>query len=183
MLVLELPMKIHVGDTELIRLRLDVDEQGKIVPIDEQGGELADDDKEPFIESDVTHNVIAEARLEMVDLKITPAETISEPILPKQPVTFYWNLRPKKEGTYRGTIWLYLRFIPNNGGIESRRVISVQFLEVEAISLFGIGGGQARAMGAAGMLTGILLGIPFIENRIRWLWRKVSEKGKGEQVI
>jgi len=176
-LVLELPMKIRVGDTELIRLRLDVDEQGNIVPTDEQGGELADSDNDHLIDIFTKYNIIAEARLELAGMKITPAETISEPLLPKQQATFYWSLRPIKEGNYRGTIWLYIRFIPNNGGIESRRVISVQFLEVEAITLFGIGVGQARAMGASGLLTGILLGIPFIENRVRRSWRKVSEQG------
>jgi len=176
-LTLEWPSKIRVGDADIIRLTLEEDEQVNTSPTDDHRGNMADGDKEPFFDSYVTHNVIAEARVEMAGLKIIPAETISEPLLPKEPVMFYWNLRPKKERSYRGTIWLYLRFIPNNGGNERRRVISVQFLEVEAISLFGISGGQARAMGAAGLLTSILLGIPFIENRVRRLWRKMSEQG------
>lgn len=175
MLALDLPMKIRVGDTENIQMRLEVDEQGNIVPTDDPGSELADGDQ--LIDIFTKYNIIAEARLELAGMKITPAETISEPLLPKQPVTFYWNLRPTSEGRYRGKVWLHLRYIPINGGNESQRVISVQFLEVEAVTLFGIGAGQARSMGAAGLFIGILLGIPFIENRVSRFWRKVREQG------
>ena len=113
-------------------------------------------------------------------MAVRPQGTISEPIAPVEAVTFYWSVRPQESVNYEGTVWLHLRFIPMstlNGEKESRIPVSVQFVEIEAKSFLGfMKGGAARGIGALGSLVGSVLGFPFVDDFVKWLWRKIRRK-------
>jgi len=113
-------------------------------------------------------------------MEVQPPGTISEPLTPGQSITFYWSVRPEESGKYEGTAWLHLRFIPNttlSGERESRIVVSVQFLEIEAKSFLGfLNGGIARGVGALGSLVGGVLGFPFMDDVMKWLWGRIRRK-------
>ncbi|MDK1029329.1 MAG: hypothetical protein QGM50_04680 [Anaerolineae bacterium] len=176
-LTLEFPPVMRTGDANRIRLQLEVDDQGNIVPTAFVEGNVITGEVIEIPNLYETHNVIAEARLDMAGMEVQPGGTISEPLLPGSSVTYYWSVRPEKSGTYQGTAWLHLRFLPKDGGEESRTPISVQFLEIEVKSFLGVFSGSAsRGIGALGSVLGAVLGFPFIDDFIKWLWGRLLGK-------
>ncbi|MBN1450130.1 MAG: hypothetical protein JW963_03870 [Anaerolineales bacterium] len=179
-LTLEFPPVMRTGDSARIRLQLEVDDRGNIIPTAVVEGNVVTGEVVEIPNLYETHNAIAEARLDMAGMEVQPPGTISEPLTPGKSVTFYWSVRPEESGRYEGTAWLHLRFIPMtslSGEQESRIAVSVQFLEIEARSFLGfLDGGAARGIGALGSVVGSVLGFPFVDDFVKWLWRKVRRK-------
>ncbi|MBI2758228.1 MAG: hypothetical protein HYX49_06080 [Chloroflexi bacterium] len=172
-LTLEYPPQIRVGDSDVIRLTLEVDTLGNVTPTAETQGNTITGEVIQIPNLYDTHNVIAEARLDMAGPQIRPSELISEPLTPGQSATFYWSIRPTSAGIFRGTAWFYLRFVDKVSGEESRKTVSAQAVEVEATSFFGLNGNAARAAGGVGSVFGAILGIPFIDDVLKWLWTRI----------
>jgi hypothetical protein len=156
-LTLDYPAAIRVGDVETARLTF--------VP-------ETDFPNLPSVYAD--YNVLAEARLDLPGAR--PANTVSEPLLPGQKVTFYWSLRPTEAGKYRGTVWFYLRFIPKTTGKESRIALSSQPVEIDVTDLFGLQPGAGRWLGVLGLFIGVVLGFPFLERALKSVWGTVHKK-------
>jgi len=179
-LTLEFPPVMRTGDSARIRMQLEVDDQGNITPTAIVEGNLVTGEVIEIPNLYETHLVVAEARLDMAGMEVQPPGTISEPLTPGNSVTFFWSVRPTESGSYEGTAWLHLRFIPMstlNGEQESRIAVSAQFLEIEARSLLGfLNGGLARGIGALGSLFGSVLGFPFVDDFLKWIWRKLRQK-------
>jgi hypothetical protein len=176
-LTLEFPPVIRTGDSTRIRLQLEVNDQGNITPTAIIGGNVVSGEVVEIPNLYETHNVVAEARLDMAGMEVQPPGTISEPLLPGQPVTFYWSIRPNESGNFEGTAWLHLRFIPKIGGEESRIPVSAQFLEIEVRSLLGfMPANMARGFGVLGSAVGSVLGFPFVGDVAKWLWSRVRRK-------
>jgi len=174
-LTLEFAPSIRLGDSTRIRMTLEVDDLGNLTPTAEISGNVVTGKTVQIPDLYDTHMVMAEAHLDMAGVVIDPAETISEPLKPGRSVTFYWTVRPPETGKYEGTTWLHLRLIPIssiNGEQESRIPVSAQFITLEVRSLFGLSGGTARGLGAAGSVVGAVIGFPFFDDVIRWLWRR-----------
>jgi len=106
-----------------------------------------------------THHVLADARLDMVGVEFAPQGEISEALLPGKPVEFYWSVRAEDVGSYKGTVWLHLRFIPREGGPASRMVLSGQIIQIESANLFGLSGKAARVAGSVGAVVGSIFGL------------------------
>ncbi len=178
LLVVEWPQTIRQGDSDTIRLTLEVDEAGRITPTALiEGHEVLGSPVEiPNLYE--THNVVAEARLDLAGMEIVPGAEISESLRPGQPVNFFWSVRPGEPGDYRGTLWLHLRFIPiEPGGQEERIALTAQQIEIRAVNLLGLGGTPARLLGVAGTLAGSLLGL---DNIASWLWG-IIRKNRGNR--
>jgi len=179
-LTLEFPSVMRTGDSARIRMQLEVDDLGNITPTAIVEGNVVTGEVIEIPNLYDTHMVIAEARLDMAGMEVQPPGTISEPLTPGKSVTFYWSVRPEESGKYEGTAWLHLRFIPKttlSGERESRIVVSVQFLEIEAKSFLGfLNGGMARGVGALGSLVGGVLGFPFMDDVMKWLWGRIRRK-------
>jgi len=176
-LTLEFPPVIRTGDSMRIRMQLEVDDRGNIIPTAiVEGNEVTGEVVEiPNLYE--THFVVAEGRLDMAGMEVQPSGPISEPLTPGQSVTFYWSVRPEKSGKYEGTAWLHLRFTPKDGGEESRIPVKALFLEIEAKSFLGfMSGGMARGMGAVGSILGSVLGFPFVDDLVKWLWGRIRRK-------
>jgi hypothetical protein len=177
-LTLEFPSVMRTGDSTRIRMQLEVDEQGNITPTALVEGNVIRGEVVEIPNLYETHNVIAEARLDMAGMEVQPSGTISEPLTRGQAATFYWSVRPNESGNYEGTAWLHLRFVPKGGGEESRIPVSVQFLEIEARSFLGfLSGNMARSLGTLGSVIGGVLGFPFVDDLAKWLWRKTRGGG------
>ncbi len=112
---------------------------------------------EPVFE---THNVLAEARLELPGVQIQPFNTVSETLQPGQQALFFWSMRPERVGTFEGQVWFYLRFVPKAGGPETRQALSAQKVSVEVDSFFGLDAPTARWLGALGLAFSAGLGAP-----------------------
>lgn len=176
-LTLEFPPVMRTGDSVRIRMQLEVDDQGNITPTAIVEGNVVTGEVVTIPNLYETHNVIAEARLDMAGMEVQPPGVISESLLPGQTVTFFWSVRPEDSGRYEGMAWLHLRAVPKGGGEETRIPVSVQFLEIEAKSFLGfLSGGTARGIGALGSLIGSILGFPFVDDFAKWLWGRLRRR-------
>ncbi|MFZ5856131.1 MAG: hypothetical protein ACOYZ6_04810 [Chloroflexota bacterium] len=102
------------------------------------------------------YNVIAEARLDLALADVRPADTVSAALVEGGGATFYWEVNPREEGALRGTVWVYLRFVPKAGGEEARQPVSAQLMEVRSQSLLGRSGTEARGIGVVGAVLGLI---------------------------
>lgn len=147
-LVLKVPTFIRAGDSAVAELSLLAE------------GETADAVFNEYI-------VIAEARLDLPFAEVRPADLVSTTLSPGGTATFYWEIRPREEGTLRGEVWVYVRFVPKGGdGEETRIAVSVQQVEVRSGSAWKRTGSEARTLGVVGTLIGLALGF--------WGWRRRS---------
>lgn len=177
-LTLEFPPEIRAGDSDRVRLTLEVDELGNITPTAEVGGNVVTGEVIEIPNLYETHQVIVEARFDIAGLDVRPMDLISEPITQGTSATFYWSVRPQEVGTYRGTIWLYLRFVDKSSGEESREPISAQSVEIEAVNFLGFSGQFARTTGVVGSIVGTVIGFPFLEDIIKFLFKGRGKRGR-----
>jgi hypothetical protein len=176
MLSLEYPAAIRAGDADRVILTLEVDEQGNLTPTAQVGGNIIQGEVIEIPNVYDTHNLMAEARLDMAGMQVQPAETVSETMLPGQKVVFFWSIRPQEVGKYKGTVWFYLRFIPKDGSPDSRQALSAQLIEIDAVTLFGLKAGSARWLGMFGTVVGAVLGFPFIEEALKWMISRLRKR-------
>ena len=173
-LTLEYPPEIRLGDTDVVRLTLEMDDLGNSTPTAQIEGNLVTGNIVEIPNLYDTHNVTAEARFDMAGPLITPADLISEPLLPGQSVTFYWSIRPQEAGNYRGTVWLSLRFVNKLNGEETQKVLSAQQVQIEATTFLGLKADTARAAGGVGSIVAGILGFPFADDILKFLWGRVK---------
>ncbi len=177
-LTLEFPPQIRAGDSDVVRLTLEVDDLGNIVPTAEIEGNVVTGEVVEIPNLYETHKVIAEARFDIAGMQISPTEIISQTLSQGQSVTFYWSIRPQNVGTYRGTIWFYLRFVDKVSGEESQKAVSAQLVEIEAVSLLGLPANVVRTFGGVGSVVGAVVGFPFIEDIVQFIFRRRKSRRK-----
>src|SRR5512142_2144375 len=91
---LEYPSHIRQGDSDVVRLTLEVDSLGNVTPTAETQGNTVKGQTVQVPSLYQTHNVIAEARLDLAGVDVRPGDVVSEPVLPGQSATFYWSVHP-----------------------------------------------------------------------------------------
>lgn len=175
-LTVEYPPVIRDGDSDLVRLTLEVDAGGNLTPTAEVDGNVVTGEQVEIPNLYETHHVIAEARFDIAGLDVRPAELVSEPLSPGNAVTFRWSVRPTQVGIYRGTIWLYLRFVDKQSGEESRKTLSAQIVEIQGVNFLGFSGALARNLGVFGSVVGTIVGFPFFEDLVKWMFRRRRTK-------
>jgi hypothetical protein len=173
MLALEFPPKMRAGDSERIVLSLEVDERGNITPTAEVAGNVVQGEVIEIPNVFETHNVVAEARLDLAGVDVRPTDAVKEPLRPGQKLVFYWSVSPANPGKYQGTLWFYLNFVSLADGLQSRRALSVQKIELEAVDLFGLKAGPARWLGLAGGFVSSVLGLPFLDEMLKFLQKRL----------
>ncbi len=176
LLTLEYPEQIRSGDSDVVRLTLETDASGNITPTAEVKGNHVTGQPLQIPNLYDTHDVIAEARLDLAGPEIRPSGAIDEPLLPGQAVTFYWSVRPTDTGTFRGTVWLFLKFVNKTTREESQKAISAQMLQIESTNFFGLSGSAARTTGGIGAIVGAVLGFPFASDIMKWVFTRIMKK-------
>jgi hypothetical protein len=159
-------------------LTLEVDDLGNITPTAQVEGNVVTGEVVEIPNLHETHNVIAEAKFDIAGLQISPTEVISQTLSQGQTVTFFWSVRPQEAGTFRGTIWFYLRFVDKVSGEESQKTVSAQLVEIEAVNLFGLPGNVARTFGGVGSVIGAVVGFPFFEDIVRFIFGRRKARRK-----
>ena len=159
-LLLEWPALLRTGDPASIRLAFGpAAQEGASPPVSAPAGGA--------------YSVLAQARLELPAISHTPVGQVSQALLPGRPVTFVWDLLPDRAGEAGGTVWLHLHFLPASSGPDLRQVLTAQRVQVRVVEFFGLSGPWARALGSAGVVVGVVLGLDGIALRIwQWLVRK-----------
>lgn len=175
-ITLEFPPEMRAGDSEIVRLTLEVDDLGNITPTAQIGGNTVTGELVEIPNLYESHHVIAEARFDIAGMEVRPTELVSQPLAQASSATFYWSMRPEDTGTYRGTIWLHLLFVDKQTGDESRKTISAQIVEIEAVNMLGFSGTLARATGAIGSVVGTIIGFPFFEDAIKFLLKRKNKQ-------
>jgi hypothetical protein len=177
-LTLEFPAQIRAGDSDLVRLTLEVDDLGNLTPTAQVGDNVVTGEIVEVPNLYETHHVIAEARFDLAGMEIRPAELVSEALSPGNAVTFRWSVRPQEVGVYRGTVWLYLRFVDKQSGEESRKTLSAQLVEIASVNFLGLSGEVARTTGVIGSVVGTIIGFPFFEEIIKFLFKRQNKVNK-----
>lgn len=175
-LTLEFPPTIRAGDSDIVRLTLEVDDLGNVTPTAQLGDHVVTGKTVQIPNVYESHHVIAESRFDIAGMEVQPSDLISEPLAQGQSATFSWSIRPPETGVYRGTIWLYLRFVDKLNVEESRITVSAQIVEIEAVNLLGLSGSVARTTGLIGSVIGTVIGIPFFEDILKYLFRRSNKK-------
>jgi hypothetical protein len=176
-LTLEFPSKMRAGvESEVVRLTLEVDELGNITPTAQIEGNVVTGETIEIPDLYETHNVTAEARFDLAGMDVQPSEAIYEPLKKGQSATFYWSIRPQETGLYRGTVWLHLNFVDKSSGEQSRIAVSAQIIEIKAVDFFGLSVNLARTSGVVGSFIGGVIGFPFLEDIIKFLFKRKSNK-------
>ena len=171
-LTLEYPPQIRAGDSDVVRLTLEVDQAGNITPTAVVEGNVITGETIEIPNLYETHHVIVEAKFDVAGMQVSPPDLSSQTLAAGQTVRFFWSIRPEEVGIYRGTIWLYLRFVDKVSGEESQTAVSAQIVEIEAVNLFGIPANVVRVAGGAGSVIGSILGLPFLEDVVRFLFNR-----------
>lgn len=159
LLILEWPPKIRVGDADVIRLTLEINDEGDLIPTAVIAGHETRGEVVYIPDVYETHNIVAAARLDVAAMQIIPNSLIEQPLLPGEKVDFFWSISTDEINTYRGTVWLYLRFLPLDGGEETQKPLTAQVIEINSVNLLGMGGTPARLLGSVGIVIGALLGM------------------------
>ncbi len=179
-LTLEFPTRIRAGTiSETVRLTLEVDDMGNVTPTAERQGNIVTGEVITIPDLYDTHNVLAEARLDLAGMTVQPSGTIYEPLKRGESVTFRWSIAPQTTGTYRGTIWLHLKFTNRSTGEEDRIPVSAQLIEIKTVDFFGFSVDFVRSSGVVGSVLGAIIGFPFLEDALKFLFaRKHKTKKK-----
>jgi hypothetical protein len=178
-LTLEFPPKMKAGvESDIVRLTLEVDDLGNITPTAEFGGNIVIGEVIEIPNLYATHNVTAEARFDIAGLIVEPPGSTFQPLKQGEEVTFYWSIRPQETGVYRGTVWLYLNFTDRLSGEESRMALSAQIVEIEAVDFFGFSVDFVRTSGVVGSVLGVIVGLPFFNDVVKYLWNRRRKKQK-----
>ena len=173
---LEYPARIRSGDSDVVRLTLEVDDLGNITPTAQFDGNVVAGEVVEIPNLYETHNVIAEAKFDIAGLQVSPPELISQTLSKGQAVNFYWSIRPTEVGVYRGTVWFYLRFVDKVSGEESRITVSAQIVEIEAVNLLGLPVNFVRTVGCVGSVIVAVIGFPFFEDIVKFIFRRRLRK-------
>jgi len=171
-LTLDYPPHIRAGDSDIVRLTLEVDDQGNITPTASMEGNVVTGGVVEIPNLYETHTVIAQARLDLAGVEVSPPGETSAQLVPGQTVSFFWSVSPREAGTFRGTLWLHLRFVDKVSGEESQRPISAQTVEIQGTNFIGLSGNVARTAGVIGSVAGTVIGFPFLEDILKLLWKR-----------
>ncbi len=183
-LTLEFPPKIKADSTsEIIRLTLEVDDLGNVTPTAYYETNTITGEAIQIPDLYETHNVGVEANFDIAGVDVKPSGMTYQPLQKGKPVTFYWSVRSPQVGRFRGTIWVHLVFVDKLTGEESRRAVSAQIIEIEAVDFFGFSVNFVRASGVVGSVLGMIVGFPFFDDIVKYLWskRKKRTKKRGKE--
>jgi len=176
LMVVEWPPAIRLGDSDVVRFSLVMDEQGRITPTSEISGHQVGGEPVQIPDLYETHNLVIVARLDMAGMEVSPNGEVSQTLRPGRAVTFYWSLSPHRVGEYRGTLWVYLDLVPKAGGEMQQQPLLARLLEIEGRSVLGMSAGITRWAGAVGTVASAVLGFPFLEKVLKSIWERIRKR-------
>ncbi len=178
---IEWPAQMRVGDSDIIRLSLVMDEEGQITPTAVIEGHAVMGEPVTIPDLYETHNLVAEARLDLLGIESLPQGTVSEPLAPGKTVNFYWNIQSRTAGEFRGTIWLHVNIVPRDGAGQIERVaLLAKPIEIESTTILGMSSQMARIFSLSGSLLSSIIGFPFLESILRFLWKRMHKTDQSD---
>jgi hypothetical protein len=174
LLTFEWPEKIRAGDSDILQLALVPDDDGSVTPTVLFEGHDLLSERVALENLYDSHLVRAEARLDLAGAEIEPYGTVMQRMLPGEPVIFTWSVSTEREGTIRGNVWLYIRYLPMEGepGDEVEKLMFTQPVEIQSTNFLGLRGFPARVVGLIGIAISSILGLDDILKFLRWVIRR-----------
>ena len=151
--VLDWPAMVRRGEAEGIHLGLDT--SGMMIEIESSDGSVLI----PLSDLAADFNPVFEARLELSGSEITPSGPVREPFAPGQWAEYEWLVIPRSGGVLNGRIWLYLDLVPTGSGEGAtvRYPVLARPLEIESLSILGLGVFGVRGLGGGLVLVSLWL--------------------------
>jgi hypothetical protein len=118
-------------------------------------------------------NLMAEARYTVSGVSVSPANPIRESMPSEHSVKFTWNVNAEHPGTYDGTVWLSLRYLPLDGGHASESPIYIQEVNLQTSSLFGLNETMAYLLGGVGFALAVAI---VYDDLIALIRRRIKKK-------
>lgn len=171
--VLEYPLRIRSGDSDVIRLTFAADNLAALGTAPAPSETVPEGQSPQPADLYATYNVVAEAELDLAGMNVRPPGPVSEPLLPGESAGFNWIVRPAEPATYQGTVWLFLVFVDRQTQNQTRLALSAQSIRIEAANLAGLSGSTSRVAGGLGTMIGAILGFPFCNELTRRLLHRV----------
>jgi hypothetical protein len=114
-----------------------------------------------------SYNVVVEARAEIPSAQSVPSGLLTRVLEPGRLAEFDWRLTPQSEGLLDGRVWLYLRYVPKNGGPDIDRPLSIQPVQIRSVTLAGRNANQVRELALIVFALGTVLALPYLALRSR----------------
>lgn len=172
---LEWPQQIKVGESDRIQLILEVDEEGFITPTAMVDGNNLEFESVLIPDLYENYYLNVESRLDIVGMDVLPQGVVSTALIKGKNLVFAWSLSPRQAGSFSGTVWLYLNLIPKNGDPIQKELLLAKPINIKGVTVFGLPATTARWAGFIGTGASFILGLPFIENFILWLFRRLKK--------
>lgn len=162
------PPLIRLEDSGLIRLSFEPGSAGGPTSITGSTNQGFANSSNPLLGDSAAAHMLVEARLDMAGVEADPSGMASAPLPFDQTMSFAWTVHPLSTGNYRGVVWLYLHSVSLTGDTGTERALAALPIDIRVVSFLGLGAGPVRILGLAGMLAGLILGLPFIQLDSRW---------------
>ncbi len=137
-----------------------------------------------FVDAYDSYNLMAEARFEVAGVTVEPAGPIRESLPRGQTVSFKWQISTVQEGTFDGTAWLYLRYLPLDGKTPIDQPVYLLTVTLHSTSFFSLSSPTARLLGGVGLVISASLTagdlIKAARRRLRTTTREVNGREKIE---
>jgi len=162
-LLMTWPVRLRVGDTGIIQLRIEGNNNPSGVAENESSQHSGTTVEGSRGNQTRSSNVLAEGRLELSGILSEPSGEVFEPLGVGERAVFFWQARPDHAGNFDGFIWLHLNsIIPGSSqgevpAVQDRSLLSAQRIEMEVYDLFGMDGPTARLVGVAGIALGSII--------------------------
>jgi hypothetical protein len=170
---LEWPLSVRVGDSDFIRLALVAREDGYVTPTAEADDHATSGSPIAIPDLYDTHFVLAVARLDSVGLAVDRAGDWEQPLLPGESPRWQWTITPRQSGRQVATLTLHLRFTPKAGGDSAQREVWHRTLTINTNTVLGLSGPLAQVVGGTGAVVGSVLGFPFMDKVLGWIWNRL----------
>lgn len=113
---------------------------------------------------------IAEARLDLPEVRVEPGALLQSPRLMGEPLSFSWTIHPEKPGSYSGRVWVFMLPVRSGGEVADetdRSPLAALPLELQVTRMLWLSGPGARAAGMAGFLAGFILNLDLFLSLVR----------------
>ena len=160
---LEWPSVLRIGEEKEIVLSFELAGAEDAIPTLKAGRESVYDQ----------YSLMAEGRVEVAGIRLSPAEVIRQSMPEGQAVKFRWQISSEAAGSYDGAVWLSLRLLALDGGQVIQLPIFIKGVRIRTSSLLGMKVGTVYVLGGVGVLLvgGLLFGDMKLVVR-RWAVKK-----------
>lgn len=180
---LEWPDRIHLGDSDVVRLAIIPSEDGYTVTTEFPEHQSITQDV-PVIRPE-GYDLFAVARLDGVQFDISPSGEQAYHLPEGEPITWHWSLTPRQSGHHRLTISLVIRWVPLPGtqGTTREAVAYSKGLDVNVPSILGMTRSQAMISGFLGIVFGSVVSVLGIVRRPPKKAQRIHLSKPNTQVI